>query len=87
LAGPDFYGPLFDWLLPLVGVEPLLATPPGVEAAAREGPEGLTLFLLNHTDELATVTLPDGYIHALTGQQVARSLELGSREVKILMEE
>jgi beta-galactosidase len=84
LAGPDFYGPLFDWLLPLVGVEPLFATPPGVEAAARTGPAGLALFLLNHTDEPARVTLPEGYVDALAREPVSRSLGLGSHEVKIL---
>jgi beta-galactosidase len=86
LASPNFYGPLFDWLLPLVGVEPLLATPPGIEAVARTGPAGLALFLFNHTDEPARVTLSDGYVDALTSQPVSRPLGLGSREVKILME-
>jgi beta-galactosidase len=86
LAGPEFYGPLFDWLLPLVGVEPLMITPAGVEAAARVGPAGQILFLLNHSDKPAMVTLPDGCVDALTGQPVSRSLGLGSREVKILME-
>jgi len=84
LAGPDFYGPLFDWLLPLVGVEPLLDTPPGVEAAARVGPAGRALFLLNHTDTPAMVTLPGNYADALTGEPVSQELQLGAREVRIL---
>ncbi len=84
LAGADFYGPLFDWLLPLAGVEPLLSTPPGVEAAARVGPEGQVLFLLNHNDAPTTVTLPDRYTDALTDEPVGRELQLGPREVRIL---
>lgn len=86
LAGADFYGALFDWLLPQVGVGPLMPTPPGIEAKARIGPAGQILFILNHTDEPAKVALPNGYIDALTGQPVPRSLGLGSREVKILKE-
>jgi beta-galactosidase len=84
LAGADFYGPLFEWLLPLAGVEPLLDTPPGVEAAARVGPAGRALFLLNHTDAAATVTLPGSYADALTGEPLGRELQLGAREVRIL---
>jgi beta-galactosidase len=84
LAGADFYGPLFDWLLPLVGVEPLLDTPPGVEAAARVGPAGRVLFLLNHNDEKVTVTLPTCCADALTGEPVAQELRLKPREVRIL---
>jgi beta-galactosidase len=80
LAGADFYGPLFDWL----GVGPLLDTPPGVEAAARVGPAGRTLFLLNHADAPASVTLPGSYADALTGELVGQALDLGPREVRIL---
>ncbi|GAB4533877.1 MAG: beta-galactosidase [Anaerolineae bacterium] len=84
LAGPDFYGALFDWLLPQVGVKSLMVTPPGVEAKARIGPAGRVVFVLNHTDRPATVTLIDSYVDALTGELVPEELGLGAREVKIL---
>jgi beta-galactosidase len=85
LAGADFYGPLFDWLLPLVGVEPSLSTPAGVEAASRVGPAGRTLFLINHNETPATVTFPAvGYLDALTDEATDRKLHLGPREVRIL---
>jgi beta-galactosidase len=84
LAGADLYGALFDWLLPLVGVEPLLDTPAGVEAAARGGPAGRVLFLLNHNETPASVTLPAPYADALSGEPVPRELSLGPREVRIL---
>ena len=86
LASADFYGPLFDWLLPLVDVELLLVTPAGVEAAARVGPAGRVLFLLNHNDAAATVTLPARCADALTGEPVTQELRLGPREVRILRE-
>jgi beta-galactosidase len=85
LAGADFYGSLFDWLLPLAGVEPVMATPPGVEATARVGPAGRTLFLLNHNEDAHKVTLPQVYTDALTGQPTSQELELGPREVRILV--
>ena len=84
LAGADFYGPLFDWLLPLVGVEPLLTTHPGTEVAARVGPAGRVLFVLNHNDVPTTVMLPALYADALTGEPVGQELQLGPREVRIL---
>lgn len=42
------------------------------------------VFILNHTDKLAAVTLSDSYVDAFTGEPAGQSLELGSREVKIL---
>jgi beta-galactosidase GanA len=63
-----------------------MTTPPGVGAKARIGPAGRVLFILNHTDESVMVTLPEGYVDALTGESVLRSLGLGSRKVKILKE-
>ena len=86
LADASFYGPLFDWLLSLVGVEPLLSTPPGVEASARVGLAGRVIFLLNHNDVPARVTLLARYTDALTGEPVGQELRLGPREVRILRE-
>lgn len=87
LAAEDFYGPLFDWLLPHAGVRPLLETPPGVEAVARIGPAGRVLFLLNHNASSQTATLPDRLADAVTGQAVGREVKLGARQVKILHEQ
>jgi beta-galactosidase len=86
LAGLEFYQALFDWLLPLTGVEPLLATPPGVEARARYGPQGRVLFLLNHNDGPATVMLPSRFTDALAGVPVGPVLSLNPWQVRILRE-
>lgn len=40
------------------GVHPIMETPVGVEAAIRENKNGSFLFLLNHSNEEQTVTLP-----------------------------
>ncbi|MGD8397800.1 MAG: beta-galactosidase, partial [Anaerolineae bacterium] len=87
LAGADFYTALFDWLLPLAGVQPLLpadAAPPGVEVAARRGPAGRVLFVLNHNDAPATVYLPDAVADAVAGKSAGPVLELGPRAVRLL---
>jgi beta-galactosidase len=87
LAGAGFYGALFDWLLPQVGVEPLLRTPPGVEAVQRVGPAGRLLFLLNHDDTPVVMTIPAGYSDALHDVPVDSTLNLEPRGVRILRAE
>jgi len=84
LADADFYGALFDWLLPLLDVESLLDTPPGVEASARTGPAGQVLFLLNHSDVPAAVSIPEVCLDALTGERASGQLRLEPRGVQIL---
>jgi beta-galactosidase len=86
LPGPDFYGPLLEWLLPQAGVLPLLpaTAPPGVEVAARVGPAGRLLFLLHHEDGTVQVTLPPGCRDALSGEPLAATLSLGPRQVRIV---
>lgn len=87
LASADFYGALLDWLLPLAGVTPLLppnAAPPGVEVAARTGPAGQVLFVLNHTSTPCTVILHQDCIDALTKRPTPRELLLEPRGVRIL---
>lgn len=56
---PDAAG--LDRLLSRVGreanIQPILKTPPGVEATLRESAEGRFLFLLNHTDRTTKISL------------------------------
>ncbi len=85
LAGRDFYGPLLDWLLPQLGIRPLLDTPEGVEAKARVGPKGHVLFLLNHNDRPARISLPVPATDIVTGERWAGERELGAREARILL--
>jgi beta-galactosidase len=85
LAGAEFYGPLMDWLLPQLGIRPLLATPEGVEAKVRVGPQGQVLFLLNHNDRPVRVSLPLSGTDLVTGERQEREIELGAREARILL--
>lgn len=86
LPGAEFYQILFDRLLPQARVDPLLpaAPPPGVEVAARYGPQGRFLFLLNHTDGSVTVQVPT--MEESNGDQGTRAIALGPRQVHILHE-
>jgi beta-galactosidase len=84
LADADFYGALFDWLLPLLDIESLLDTPPGVEASVRIGPAGHVLFLLNHNHVPATVSIREDYVDAVNGERASGELRLGPRGVRIL---
>jgi beta-galactosidase len=85
LGDAAFYGPLMDWLLPQLGIRPLLATPEGVEAKVRVGPQGQVLFLLNHNDRPVRVSLPLSGTDLVTGERQEREIELGAREARILL--
>jgi beta-galactosidase len=84
LAEADFYRVLFDWLLPPVNVQPLLNTPPGVEASARTGPTGQLLFLINHNDAPATIRLHREYVDVLAGEHASQQVRVEPRGVIIL---
>lgn len=85
LADAEFYGLLFDWLLPLLDVRPALKTPQGVEVVSRVGPAGQFLFVLNHGGEPARVEIAADYVDARTKAPLGRQLELGPRAVRVLI--
>ena len=61
-----FYRKLLSDICSVAGVRKIMKTPEGVEAAVRDTKKGKVLFLLNHTDEVKSVRLPDGYQEILT---------------------
>lgn len=50
------------------GIEPVLKTPAGVEAASREGEGGRLLYVLNHNDEAAVISLPEPMRDLVSGE-------------------
>ena len=79
---------LVDYLCQQAGVKPGLSTPEGVYAHERQGEDFRLLFLMNENEQPRTVSLPEGWHDALSGepcQQVAldpvdvRVLETSSR--------
>ncbi len=61
---------MFDTVLDEAQVAPVLETPSGVEAAERHGAEGSYLFLLNHGQREAEITVPCGSTDLLSGGAV-----------------
>jgi beta-galactosidase len=78
----DFYG----GILAEQGIAAPFDAPSGVELAFRETVERRLLFVLNHSADAQTVTLPAGqrYAELLSGAEVAGTLALPGYDVRIL---
>ncbi|NUQ38113.1 MAG: beta-galactosidase [Caldilineales bacterium] len=84
MGGPALYHILFDWLLPPIGVAAPLAPVAGVEVAVRQATDGRRLiFLLNHTAESRTLSLPQPGTDLLSGQRHERLLHLHAGQVAV----
>jgi beta-galactosidase len=68
------------------GVEPVRETPQGVEAALRRGPEADYLFLINHTDRDAEVSVSPAATELLSGKPAAGSVTVAAGEVAVVRE-
>lgn len=75
---------LIDWLLAEAGIQPLIVTPPGVEALIRRGPDGDLVILLNETTTTGEVDLPAPMDDLLSGDQVPSRIEIPPRGVRVL---
>ena len=83
------HGPMRDLLRRAwteAGVNPVLATPPGVEAVRRVTSTGSSLlFLLNHGDDPVELSVPAGTTDLVSGAKVESDrLRLGPRQVAVL---
>lgn len=67
-------------------IAPIADTPDDVEAVLRENETNRFLFLLNHAKQPATVTLPDVWRDALTGEELSE-IPLPVAGVRILERE
>ncbi len=79
-----FYDDLTRHLLEDAGVKPVVHPPLGVEASIRQGQGRRLLFLMNHTDEPKTVTVPQGRPELLSGTKTGDSLTIDRFGVAIL---
>ncbi len=85
MGGPSLYETLFDWLLPPLGIIPLMASLPGVEICARYGENArCILFLLNHTRHTQPLSLGYAVEDLITGETIEQSLTLRPGEVRII---
>jgi len=78
----EFYG----LLLLEQGVQPVMETPAGVEAALREKDGARLVFLLNHNPEEVTVRLPEGeaFLELLSGEELRGEIVMAAYDVRIL---
>ena len=80
----EFYDALMAKVLKSAKVRAPLTPPAGVECVVRQGKGKRLLFLVNHTEEKATVAVPAGKMELLTGKKTGDALELGAFGVAVL---
>ncbi|MFJ8539122.1 beta-galactosidase [Streptomyces sp. NPDC093591] len=77
---------LLDRIRAEAGVRPVRATPQGVEAALRRGPDADYLFLINHTDRPAHVAVASDATELLTGRAVPGAVSVAAGEIAVVRE-
>lgn len=84
-SSEDFYRRFLEDICREAGVEPVLVTPPGVEAASRVNERGTWVFLLNHTEQPQEVFLPWKGADVPTGHEIIEGkVILQPHDVRIL---
>jgi beta-galactosidase len=79
-----FYDAVVTDVLAKAGVEPLLRPPAGVEASVRSAGSRRLLFLVNHTEDMRRVVLPQPGRDLLAGGRSRRTLTLPRHGVAVL---
>ena len=82
---PDAVARLSERIVAEAGIEPVADTVPGVEVVRRRGDATSYLFVINHTDESATI--PTQGVDLLTGRAVTGKLDLAPGDVAVVREE
>jgi beta-galactosidase len=82
---PEFLLHFYRTICADSGVYPIIEGPEGVEVTRREQEDRKFLFILNHNDDVAFVTLPDGrFADMFSGQVLAGNMPLRGYDVRIL---
>jgi beta-galactosidase len=71
-----FYDAVVAAVLASAAVRAPVTPPAGVEVSRRQGPKADLLFLINHTEEPKTVTVPAGKAELLSGKKTRREFVL-----------
>ena len=84
-----FYRRLLTDIFRETGVQSVMQTPEGVEAAVRENEHRKVIFLMNHTSEEKDILMGDNYTEMITGRgiKVGESLRMNGKDVAILKAE
>ncbi|HEX2908869.1 MAG TPA: beta-galactosidase [Phototrophicaceae bacterium] len=84
-ATADLYRVLTPWFIATAGVTPTLTAPRDVEVTVRQHSGQTLTFILNHTDEPQTITLPHDYTSLLdNGKKLSGTVILPPKEILIL---
>ena len=85
-SNAGFYRHFLKNILKEAGVEPVMMTPEGVEAAVRENEKGRALFLLNHAADSKQVVLDRNYVDLVSKKEycAGEKVELDGKDVVIL---
>jgi beta-galactosidase len=86
-VGEGLLHKLAQQLCQQAGVTPVLPAPEGVEVTRRVRADGRAVyFLLNHTDKLEVVALPEGtFTSLLTGKAIEEQVEVAGNDVVVLV--
>ena len=84
LKEESFYDALVADALQRAQVQPALIPPAGVEVTVRKNDQRALLFLVNHTEEKQTVSVPAGKQELLTGTTTGETLELDRYGVAVV---
>jgi beta-galactosidase len=71
-----FYDALVKDVMHNAGISPVVAPPPGVEVSVREGDGRKVLFLINHTEQPITISVPAGKSELIGGTRTNDTLTL-----------
>ncbi len=80
----SFYDRLAARLLQDAGIRPVVSPPAGVEASVRQGSGRKLVFLINHTQEPKTVTVPEGKAELVSGAKTKKNLTLNGFGVAVI---
>ena len=81
---PEFYDKLVAQLLDDADVRPLVKPPQGVEISVRSNVNRRLVFVINHTDEAATVNVPSGQQELLSKTMTGETLTLDGFGVAVI---
>ncbi len=79
-----FYDQVIAEVLKSARITPIVSPPAGVEVSVRESKDRRLLFVVNHTEERKTVSIPPGKVELLSGAKTGKGIELDRYGVAVI---
>jgi beta-galactosidase len=83
----DLYHAIFCWLMNQTGLSGVMQSPEGVEVTERWQDKKRLLFVMNHTANSQTMTVPGKWSNLMDGKPIKDSITISARDVMILVSE